>query len=152
MSRRMKRGASVVLLIPFAVLTGLVWGLAAGRLSRGREPWFTSLMLSGLAVTVVGLSFLCGVPHRITGYTFLGTGSFFLALRLVFGKRAALEMFVGPHLFAILLLLMWPSIQRAHERHRGRVGYHQSMEQTEGSRLASLDGNWGCAQRKPCHD
>jgi hypothetical protein len=129
----MKKIVTAVLMIPFGLATGGVWGVAAGTITHGREPWFTAMMLCGLGVTTGVLSWLCGVTQTVAAYTFFGTGCAFVALRLFFGKGSAMEMFAGPHVFAVLLLLMWPALQRAKQRQRDIVGPNR-VERTGGSR------------------
>jgi hypothetical protein len=124
----MRKVVTTVLLVPFALTTGGVWGVAAHAVARDREPWFTGAMLCGLAITIASLSWLCGVSGTVALFTFLGTGCAFVVLRLLFGKGSAIEMFAGPHIFAVLLLLMWPSIQRARERHRALDGPNQRVQ------------------------
>jgi hypothetical protein len=132
----MKKTLAAIFILPFALTTGGVWGVAASKITRGKEPWFTVSMLCGLAITIAALSWFGGVSSRVAAYTFLGTGCTFVALRSFFGKGSAIEMFVGPHLIAVLLLLLWPALERAKQRQRDLHGPNHSVERTGASRLA----------------
>src|SRR5882672_10580608 len=114
----MKKTLTTIFIVPFALTTGGVWGVGAYKMTRGKEPWFTVSMLCGLAITVAALAWFGGVSSQVAAYTFLGTGCAFVALRSFFGKGSAIEMFVAPHLVAVLLLLLWPAMQRARQRQR----------------------------------
>ena len=115
----MKKLVTTALMVVFGVATGAVWGIAANKITRGREPWLTVFMLCGLGVTVGGVSWCGGASTTLIAYTFVGTACAFVALRLLYGKRSALEMFAGPHVLAVLLLLVWPAMDRAKQKARG---------------------------------
>ena len=95
-------------------------------------------MLCGLAITIEIMSLLCGAPQTIAFWTFVGTGVTFVALRFLFGKGSAMDMFVTPHLTAILLLLLWHSYHRQNERRRELLRPSRTMQQTGTFRSARL--------------
>jgi hypothetical protein len=132
-NRPMKKVIATILMAVFGVATGAVWGIAADKITRGREPWLTLLMLCGLGIMVGAVSWCGGASPMVTVYTFVGTAGAFAALRLLYGKRNALEMFAGPHVLALLILLLWPALERAKQRARELRGRHHSVERTEGS-------------------
>jgi hypothetical protein len=146
----MRKLVTTVLLVPFGLITGGIWGVVAHAVARDREPWFTGAMLCGLAVTIASLSWLCGVPGTTALFAFLGTGCVFVVLRLLFGKGSAVEMFAGPHIFAVLLLLIWPSVQRARERHRPLDGPSQRVQATPGYACVSFPSQWPGAPDPGC--
>jgi hypothetical protein len=89
----MKKVATTILLIPFALAGGLFYGLIAGRIFREREPWFAITMLCGLDVSVCAMTWLTGASWTAAIGVFVGTGILYIALRLLFGSGSALEMF-----------------------------------------------------------
>jgi hypothetical protein len=117
----------------FGLASGGVWGIAAGKATSEKEPWFTLLMLSGLAITIGTFSWLGDVPRRVATYTFLGTASVFIAARLLFGKRSSLEMFAGPHIAAIIFLVLWPALERAKQRERELLEQNRRVEWSQPS-------------------
>jgi len=114
-SNAVKKFVTIILLIPFAVAGGLFYGLIADKLFKDREPWFTSFMLFGLALSICVMTWLCGASHTLAVWVFLGTGVLYLAARFAFGKGSALEMFFAPHLIALMILMFQPALARAHE-------------------------------------
>jgi len=94
-----------LLLIPYALFSGMGYGFLAHYLVRDKEPWFTLLLLGGLATTIALITWLGGIPIAFAIWTFVGAGSFYLLLRLLFGKGSALEMLMPAHIMAILALL-----------------------------------------------
>jgi hypothetical protein len=134
----MKKLVTTALLVVFGVATGAVWGIAADKITRGREPWLTVLMLCGLGVTVGGVSWCGGASSALIAYTFVGTACAFVALRLLYGKKSALEMFAGPHVLAVLLLLVWPAMERAKQKARELRRPNNSVQATAAARSRSL--------------
>jgi hypothetical protein len=112
----MKNKLIIVLLIPYALVGGLFYGVIADRLFKEREPWFTTFMLFGLAVSISVLASMCHASYFMAFGVFVGTGIFYTASRLMFGKGSAVEMFYGPHLIAIMIILLHPSLVRAQEK------------------------------------
>lgn len=108
----MKQKLLILLLIPFYLISGLFYGLIAHKLVREKEPWFTLLMLGGLATTIALIAGPGGIPAAYAAWTFAGTGMLHIVIRLFFGKGGAFEMFSLPHLLAILALLSWPMLAR----------------------------------------
>jgi hypothetical protein len=108
-----KKVATTILVIPFALAGGLIYGLIADKIFREREPWFTLSMLCGLCVSVCAMTWLTGASRTAGAWVFVGTGILYIALRLLFGRRSALEMFYTPHFGAIMLLLLLPTLTRA---------------------------------------
>ncbi len=114
-----------LLLIPYALFSGMGYGFLAHYLVRDKEPWFTLLLLSGLATTITLITWLGGIPIAFAAWTFVGSGVFYLLLRLLFGKGSAMEMLATAHIMAILALLSWgafhqlrqkaPPVSTAHE-------------------------------------
>ena len=82
----MKTPLLILLLIPYALLSGMGYGFLAHYLVRDREPWFTLLLLGGLASTIALITWLGGIPFAFAVWTFVGTGSFYLLLRLLFRR------------------------------------------------------------------
>lgn len=114
----MNTAATTLLLIPFALAGGLFYGLIADRIFREREPWFTITMLCGPGISVGAMTWLAGASQAAAIWVFVGTGICYVALRVLFGRRSALETFYAPHLCAILLLLLLPALARAQEKAR----------------------------------
>jgi hypothetical protein len=106
----------MILLLPFALVGGLFWGIAADKIAKDKEPWFTMLMLCGLAISVVVMASLSGASFRVAAWVYLGTAVLYVGLRCLFGKGSALEMFFVPHLLVITILLLWPALERV--RHK----------------------------------
>ena len=94
-----------LLLIPYALFSGLAYGFLAHYLVRDKEPWFTLFLLGGLATTIALITWLAGIPVEFAAWTFVGSSSFYLLLRLLFGKGSVLEMLAPAHIMAILALL-----------------------------------------------
>jgi hypothetical protein len=113
-----KKFATIILLVPFAVAGGLFYGLIADKLFKGREPWFTLFMLVGLAASVSVMTWLCSASVTLAIWVFIGTSVLYLISRVGFGKGSALEMFYGPHFIALMILLLQPALARAHEKAR----------------------------------
>jgi hypothetical protein len=114
----MKKIGTTLLLIPFAVAGGLFYGLIADKIFKDHEPWFTSFMLLGLALSICIITWLCGASHTLAIWVFLGTGALYLVARFSFGKGSALEMFFAPHFIALMILMLQPALERAHEKAR----------------------------------
>lgn len=103
----------LLLLIPYALVSGLAYGLVAHKLAGEKEPWFTLLMLCGLACTVFVIAWLAGVAWTYAVWSFAGTGLLYVLLRLWFGRGAAPEILAFPQIVGVLVLLCWPLSQRA---------------------------------------
>jgi hypothetical protein len=114
----MKKIGATILLIPFALVGGLFYGLIADKIFKDREPWFTSFMLLCLALSICIMTWLCGASHTLAIWVFLGTGALYLVARFSFGKGSALEMFFAPHFIALMILMLQPALERAHEKAR----------------------------------
>jgi len=151
--RYVKKIAAMILLVPFAMASGLFWGIAAGKIAKDKEPWFTLLMLCGLAVSVVVMTPLGGASVRMAAWVFLGTGILYVGLRFLFGKGSSLEMFAVPHLLAVMILLLLPALDRARQRARelrkpnqGAAANRRLVGPSGGS------GNWTCSRplARPC--
>ncbi len=102
----------LLLLIPYALVSGLAYGLIAHKVAGEKEPWFTLLMLCGLACTIALIAWPGGIPWRYSAWTFAGTGLLYVLLRLWFGRGAAVEIFGFPQVIAVLVLVCWPIYQR----------------------------------------
>lgn len=118
-----------LLLIPYALLSGMGYGFLAHYLVRDKEPWFTLLLLGGLATTIALITWLGGVPTDFAVWTFIGTGSFYLLLRLLFGKRSAMEMLMPAHIMAILALLSWGAFQQVRQKAPSVSTAHEATSQ-----------------------
>ena len=112
----MKTPLLLLLLIPYALFSGMGYGFLAHYLVRDREPWFTLLLLGGLGSTIALITWLGGIPFAFAVWTFVGTGSFYLLLRLLFGKGSAVEMLAPAHIMAILVLLSWGAFQQVRQK------------------------------------
>jgi len=112
----MKQKFLLPLLIPFALLSGLFYGIIAHKIVRDKEPWLTVLLIGGLACTITSIAWLGGIPIACAAWTFIGTSFLYLVLRLLFGKNSALEMICLPHVLAILALLAWPVYEKARQK------------------------------------
>lgn len=112
----MKQKLLLLLLIPCALLSGQAYGFLAHCLVRDKEPWFTFLLLGGLATTIALSTWLGGISTAFAVWTFVGTAGFYLALRLLFGKGSAVEMLIPAHILAILGLLAWPVCQQVRQK------------------------------------
>lgn len=105
-----------LLLIPNALFSGLGYGFLAHSLVQDKEPWFTLLLLGGLATTIALITCLAGVPVAFAAWTFVGSSLFYLALRLLFGKGSAFEMLAPAHIIAILALLGCGAFQQVQQK------------------------------------
>lgn len=112
----MKQKLLLLLLIPCGLLSGLFYGFIAHKLVRDKEPWFTLLLIGGLACTTTFITWLGGIPVTCAAWIFIGASSLYLVLRLLFGKGNALEMICLPHVLAILALLAWPVYEKARQK------------------------------------
>jgi NADH:ubiquinone oxidoreductase subunit 6 (subunit J) len=133
-----KKTLAMIMMIPFALAGGIFYGLLAHKLVRDREPCFTLLMLCGLASTAATVSWLSEASFHLAVWSFIGAGAIYILLRCSFGKGSALEMFFAPHLFVVLFLLLWPSLERARERARQHQRPNHSVERTGASRSSHL--------------
>lgn len=106
----------LLLLIPYALVSGLAYGLIAQRLVRDREPWFTLLMLAGLGFTICVIAWPGGIPPAYAAWTFAGTGGLYVLMRLIFGRGSAAEILALPQVLAVLILFAWPIFQRYQTR------------------------------------
>lgn len=102
----------LLLLIPYALLSGLAYGLAAHWLVREREPWFTLLMLAGLGLTITLIGWLSGIPWFYAAWVFAGAGTGYAGLRMLFGRGSASEILAVPQVLAVLALFCWPVYER----------------------------------------
>jgi len=117
-------------MIPFALVGGLFWGIAADKIAKDKEPWFTLLMLGGLAISVVVMASLSGASIRMAAWAFVVTGVLYVGLRCLFGKGSRLEMFFVPHVLAIMMLLFLPAFERARKRARELRKPNHALEPT----------------------
>ncbi len=116
----MKIVTTILLLSFFSLVGGFIYGLIAGRVSKGREPWFTLCMLCGLGVSVCAVAWLTGASWTVAVGVFVGASLLFAILRKLFGRGSDLEMFILTHVFAIMLLLLFPAIKKARRLHEMR--------------------------------
>lgn len=112
----MKQKFLLLLLIPCSLLSGLFYGIIAHKLVRDKEPWFTLLLIGGLACTITLIASLGGIPVACADWIFIGASVLYLVFRLLFGKGSALEMICLPHVLAILALLAWPVYEKARQK------------------------------------
>jgi MFS family permease len=112
----MKKAAGIVFIVLFALAGGVFYGVIADKLFKGREPWFTVFMLLGLALSVGIMTWLSGASHTLSAWVFVITGILYMVARMAFGKGSALEMFFAPHVIALMILLLQPASERAHEK------------------------------------
>ncbi|WP_437992102.1 hypothetical protein [Sorangium sp. So ce145] len=74
-------------------------------LTRGRDPWLSVLLLSGLALTVFGAGSLLRIPAgRVGGVYVVVAVAFFVVRRAFGGLERNLERFGVVHLFALVLV------------------------------------------------
>lgn len=118
----------LLLLIPYALVSGLAYGLVAQWLVRDREPWFTLLMLGGLGLTISFFAWLGGIPLEVASWTFAGTGSLYVLFRLVFGRGSASEMLALPQILAVLILIFWGGWHHARQKVLERQQQRSSLE------------------------
>ncbi|MGV3660708.1 MAG: hypothetical protein ACO1TE_11005 [Prosthecobacter sp.] len=102
----------LLLLIPYALVSGLAYGLVAHKVAGEKEPWFTLLMLCGLAFTIGVIAWLGSIAWAYAAWTFAGTGLLYVLMRAGFGRGAAVEIFGFPQIIAVLVLFCWPFYQR----------------------------------------
>jgi hypothetical protein len=99
------------------VLFGGIYSVPAIKLSRGRDPWLSVLLLSGLALTVFGTGFLLRIPAARLGGVYMVVSVALFAVRRAFGGlERNLERFGIVHLLALLLVLIANAATLA-ERH-----------------------------------
>ena len=105
---RAREALLLCLALPFlGVLFGGIYSVPAIKLSRGREPWLSSLLLSGLALTVFGAWFLLRIPAaRLGGVYVVVAVAFFVVRRAFGGLQRNLEHFGIVHLFALVLVVV----------------------------------------------
>jgi hypothetical protein len=88
------------------VLFGGIYSVPAIKLSRGRDPWLSVLLLSGLALTVFGAGFLLRIPvARLGGVYAVAVVALLAVRRALGGLERNLERFGIVHLLALLLVL-----------------------------------------------
>ncbi|WP_437530988.1 hypothetical protein WME79_00795 [Sorangium sp. So ce726] len=92
--------------VPFlGILFGGVYSVPAILLSRGRDPWLSVLLLSGLALTVFGVGSLLRIPAGHLGGVYVVVAVAFFVVRRAFGGlERNLEHFGVVHLFALVLV------------------------------------------------
>jgi hypothetical protein len=103
---RAREALLLCLALPFlGVLFGGIYSVPAIKLSRGRDPWLSALLLSGLALTVFGAGFLLRIPAgRLGGVYVVVAVAFFLVRRAFGGLERSLERFGIVHLSALVLV------------------------------------------------
>ncbi|WP_437743660.1 hypothetical protein WME73_00875 [Sorangium sp. So ce302] len=92
--------------VPFlGVLFGGIYSVPAIRLSGGRDPWLSLLLLSGLALTVFVAGFLLRIPTGHLGGVYVVVAVAFFVVRRAFGGlERNLERFGVVHLFGLVLV------------------------------------------------
>ncbi|MGK3996719.1 hypothetical protein [Sorangium sp. So ce1024] len=103
------RGALLLCLaLPFlGVVFGGIYSVSAIKLSRGRDPWLSVLLLSGLACTVISAGFLLQIPAaRLGGVCVVLAAAFFVVRRVLGGLDRNLERFGLVHLLALVLMVV----------------------------------------------
>jgi hypothetical protein len=101
-----------IVLIAWSYFGSIFYGAISQKLTRGREPWFTIIMLSGLVATIYITSLVSGATLNTGIWTLAVAGALFLAMRLYFGKSSSIELFVSPHLIAVFSPLLLPLLYR----------------------------------------
>lgn len=103
---RAREALLLCLALPFlGVLFGGIYSVPAIKLSRGRDPWLSVLLLSGLALTVFGAGYLLRIPPGRLGGVYVVTAAAFFVVRRAFGGlERNLERFGVVHLFALVLV------------------------------------------------
>lgn len=103
---RARQALLLALAVPLlGVLFGGIYALPAIRLSRGRDPWLSVLLLSGLAFTVFGAGHLLRIPIGRLGWVYGAAALAFFVIRWAFGGiERNLERFGIVHLFALVLV------------------------------------------------
>jgi hypothetical protein len=104
----------LIAFMPFALAGGFFHGLIAHKLSKGREPWFTLLMLIGLGGTIFGIQWVSHDLGARTAWLFIAMALLYVGLRLLFGRGGgqSLEAFLMPHMCAILMCLLLPTLDQ----------------------------------------
>jgi hypothetical protein len=152
---RAREALLLCLAVPFlGILFGGIYSVPAIQLSRGRDPWLSVLLLSGLALTVFGAGSLLRIPAgRLAGVYVVAAVAFFVVRRVLGGLERNLERFGVVHLFA-LMLVSFAHAATLVERHP-----HQGAENAAGvaradaqrpSRCVFAEGDHGDAARGRC--
>ncbi|HEV2329303.1 MAG TPA: hypothetical protein VGY56_11005 [Verrucomicrobiae bacterium] len=103
----------VVAILGWSVFGPAAYALLANKLTRDREPWFSSVMILGLAFTCYVTSLASGASFKMCLW-FFGIGTlWFLVVRRLFGKGSSFEMYMGPHILIVLGILLLPVLQHA---------------------------------------
>jgi hypothetical protein len=106
----------IIALLLFAIgliLAPAAYGVTAEKLSKGRDPWLSILMLTGLAVTGATMNFAGGVSAKAAAWTVFAAIVVYILLRLLFGRGSAFEVFFAIHFAAFLFWILWPQLERA---------------------------------------
>lgn len=103
LSERAREALLLAPALPFlGILFGGIYAVPAIWLSRGRDPWLSVLLLSGLALTVFGAGFLLPISTGHLGWVYLVVAVAFFVVRRAFGDLGRnLEHFGGVHLPAL---------------------------------------------------
>ncbi|WP_437983866.1 hypothetical protein [Sorangium sp. So ce117] len=104
--RRAREALLLCLAVPFiGILFGGIYSVPAIQLSRGRDPWLSVLLLSGLALTVFGAGSLLRIPASLLGGVYVVAAvALFVVRRAYGGLDGNLERFGIVHLFALALV------------------------------------------------
>jgi hypothetical protein len=103
----------VIVILGWAIIGPAVYALAANKLTRDREPWFSSVMILGLAFSCYVTSLASSASVKMCFWTFAIATLWFLILRRLFGKRSSFEMFMGSNVLVVLTILLLPALQNA---------------------------------------
>jgi purine-cytosine permease-like protein len=95
------------------VLMGGIYWLPATRITKGREPWLSLLLVVGLAATVIGIGRSIGEPLSHLAIV-LAIALFLLLLaRGLFGSFDRLERFGILHVATLVSLMIASAVTRA---------------------------------------
>jgi hypothetical protein len=102
-----------IVILGWAVFDPAVYALAAHKMARDREPFLTTIMILGLAVSCYVTSLVSGASVKLCFWTFAIATLWFLIFCRLFGKGSYFEMFMGPHVLVVLTILLLPTLQNA---------------------------------------
>jgi hypothetical protein len=101
----LKEKVLIAVMLPIlGILYGGIYSYPAGRITKERDPWFTLLLASGLAVTIFGVGFAVHASASHLGVVWLASAIVLLLVRVAFGLPGNFEHFGMVHLATLLIL------------------------------------------------
>ena len=129
LSSRVREAILIALALPIlGVLLGGVYSIPAIKVSRGRDPWLSVILLAGLAVTVFGGGLLLRIAPSHLSFVFAAIAAVFLLVRGALGDlERNLEHFGFVHLLALVSLLVAYAVTSVHKYEQSRHDHQFSI-------------------------